>query len=287
MYLAPTILLWAATPLVVTELTRTLEVLWVNTFCSAAATATLALLAALRGARRTLPTPRRSLGSLAILGATGLYPYVTLQFLAYTLSPGSAGEINIVNYTWPVWVAVLSAVLLGESLGARGVAGLAVGFAGAALAITGGVLSGFRAADLPAFLCAGAGALFWAYYSVRGKALALDPLESSLVAFAASTVCLAATAVMFAPFRPPDLRELGLILLLGAGANGIGYFLWSLALRSGHSSRVSGAVYLTPIVALVYLWVFGRSTPRWYQPAALVLVVGGALIQRRWPPRRR
>ena len=74
---------------------------------------------------------------MLLLGVYGLFAYHFCLFLALRLGPPV--ETNLINYLWPLLIVVLSPLILpGMTLGPRHVAGALLGFAGAALLVTGG-----------------------------------------------------------------------------------------------------------------------------------------------------
>ena len=100
------------------------------------------------------------------LGVYGLFAYHFLLFIALRHAPPV--EANLVNYLWPLFIVVLSPVVLpGVALRLPHVLAALLGFGGAAIAIAGGrELSGTLAwGYLPAL----AAAFIWATYSLLTK----------------------------------------------------------------------------------------------------------------------
>src|SRR5882724_5028503 len=74
---------------------------------------------------------------LVLLGVYGLFAYHFCLFLALRLAPPV--EANLVNYLWPLLIVLLSPVIVpGRALTPRQIGGALLGFAGAAVLITGG-----------------------------------------------------------------------------------------------------------------------------------------------------
>ena len=106
------------------------------------------------------------------LGVYGLFAYHFLLFIALRHAPPV--EANLVNYLWPLFIVVLSPVVLpGVALRLPHVLAALLGFGGAAIAIAGGrELSGTLAwGYLPAL----AAAFIWATYSLMTKRVAAFP----------------------------------------------------------------------------------------------------------------
>ncbi len=281
LYLLPVILLWAATPVLVTEMARTLSVFQITWMATGSSTVVMAAITTVTGRWSRFPARApREWATMLLMGATGIFPYTVLYYLAFSLAPQAAGSVNIVNYLWPVWVVILSVPVLRESLTARKMLGVLLSFAGVYLVISGGRLLRPDPLHLPAYLSAGAGALFWGLFSVLTKRHRFEPFTAMLFYDLGALLPFTAAALLAGGLRGPSPRDWLLAVLLGGGANGVAYVFWTLALRTGDTARVSALVYLVPFVALGYLYLLGGIPIRPLQVAALCLVVTGPLIQR-------
>jgi drug/metabolite transporter (DMT)-like permease len=286
-FLAPVVLLWASTPLLVSELSLELPIWEASALITAFSSLTLAAAVTALGRWGALRALRgRQIASLLGLGAGAMFPYTALYYLAFALAPAAAGEANIINYLWPLWVLLLSVPLLGETLSWNKALGMLIAFAGVYLLISGGSRIRFSAENLPAYACAGAGAFFWGLFSVLSKRQGdREPLTAlwlyltaSFLGFALLALALAATGAI--RLAAPSGRAWWMLAVVGAGANGLAALFWVLALRYGDTALVSTLAYLTPFLALVYLAVF-RGTPiRPLEIASLALILGGPLLER-------
>lgn len=280
LFAAVPILLWASTPLLVTELAAQLPVFQVNWLVTGFSLLSLSTTVTVRGGWKKLRNySRNELGSALLLGVTGLFPYTTLYYLAFALAPAAAGTSNIINYLWPIWIVVLAVPLLKEKLNWKKVLGISLSFAGVYLILTGGQWVRFQLGYLPAYLSAAAGAFFWGLFSVQNKRRRIDALTGMWIYNLAAFPCFAAVALLASPLIWPTLRSWLLLLLLGGVVNGFGYLFWILALRSGDTGKIANLVYITPFLALVYLSVFRKQPVSSLQLAALILVVSGPIIQ--------
>lgn len=287
-YLVPVILLWASTPLAVSKLTETIHPFLVNFIASGFAVLAFALVITLRkGWSRLFSVGAKSVAIMAGLGAIGIFPYATLYYLAFSLAPAASGDVNIVNYLWPIWIIILSLPILKEKLSIVKAAGVLLSFAGVYLIISGGGTAGFQKEYIPAYLSAGAGAFFWGLFSVLTKKFRFPAIEAMLVYNASAFACFGLLVLISSAAGSLGLRETAILAFLGAGVNGLGYLFWILALASGETGKISATVYIVPFVALVYIWIFRGTAIRLYHLIALTLIVGGPLIQTWVKPRRR
>jgi drug/metabolite transporter (DMT)-like permease len=113
-----------------------------------------------------------------LFGTIGLFGYHALYFSALRLAP--AAEAGLIAYLWPLLIVLFSGLLPGERLRPGHLIGAVIGFAGAALIITGGSGS-FQASAVAGYALALLCALTWASYSVLSRKLGNVPTESVAV----------------------------------------------------------------------------------------------------------
>jgi drug/metabolite transporter (DMT)-like permease len=280
LFAAVPILLWASTPLLVTELAAELPIFQVNWMVTGFSTVSLSMtMTVLKRWRRLRGYSKKEIGSMLVLGATGLFPYTTLYYLAFALAPDASGNSNIINYLWPIWIVILAIPILKERLGWKKILGIALSFAGVYLIFTRGQWIRINLEHLPAYLSAAAGAFFWGLFSVQNKRHRFEALTAMFLYNVAALLCFAVVALLASPLVWPTTRGWLLLLLLGGIVNGFGYLFWILALRAGDTAKIANLVYITPFLALVYLSVLRGISFTATQLAALVLVLAGPILQ--------
>jgi drug/metabolite transporter (DMT)-like permease len=286
LYLISVILLWAATPLLVTELVEELPVFEVLALSTAAGAVVLALGSLARGGTGSFRrfTSREVLIMLA-MGFAGIFPYNSLYYFGLSLAPAQAGSVNIANYLWPLWTVLLAVPVLKEPMTWRRLAGVLLAFAGVYLLISGGRLLPFASEGALGYLSAGSGAFFWGLFSVLTKRFRFEALPAMAVYSAGALIGFTGVSLILGGLRWPSPAGWVMLLLLGGAVNGLAYVLWTLALRHDETAWVSSLIYLVPFVALVYLFVFQGRPIRPLQLACLSLVVSGALLNRLRPGR--
>ena len=205
------------------------------------------------------------LGTLA-LGVTGLFGFHFLLFLALRSAPPV--QANLVNYLWPLFIVVLSPLLLpGMVLRPVHLIAALLGFAGAAVAILG------RSQDVGGgwswgYLLALASALVWACYSLLTRRVKPFPTVAvglfGLVSGVLSLLC-------HALLEPAPT--------LGAHGNAaFGSVLWDKALKLGDPRQIGILSYLTPLSSTVVLMLTGAGLLSWSIARAAVMIIGAAII---------
>jgi drug/metabolite transporter (DMT)-like permease len=205
-------------------------------------------------------------GKLAwVHGVGGLAGYHALYFAALAHAPAAAA--NLLNYTWPLLIVLLSGPILGMRLRGRHLLGVLLGAVGCALLIRpegGGAWLGYA-------LALGAG-LTWALYSVLARRMAAVPTE------AVAGFCAAAAAVCWVlhaiaePAMVPGVRALAAAGLMGLGPVGAAFFLWDRGMKRGDPRLLGTLAYATPVASTLLLVAGG------FAPASLLLLAAAALV---------
>ncbi|CAN7187332.1 DMT family transporter [Acidovorax sp. LjRoot129] len=209
------------------------------------------------------------------LGVYGLFAYHFLLFIALRHAPPV--EANLVNYLWPLFIVVLSPVVLpGVALRLPHVLAALLGFGGAAIAMAGGrELSGTLAwGYLPAL----AAAFIWATYSLMTKRVAAFPTTAiglfGLVSGVLSLLCHVTLepAVALAP------RDWALLAVLGLGPLGASFFMWDKALKLGDARHIGILSYITPLASTGLLIVVSGRPFSASIALATAMIISAAVI---------
>ncbi|CAN7183727.1 DMT family transporter [Acidovorax sp. NB1] len=209
------------------------------------------------------------------LGVYGLFAYHFLLFIALRHAPPV--EANLVNYLWPLFIVVLSPVVLpGVALRLPHVLAALLGFGGAAIAIAGGrELSGTLAwGYLPAL----AAAFIWATYSLLTKRVAAFPTTAiglfGLVSGVLSLLC----HVALEPAVSLQPRDWALLAVLGLGPLGASFFMWDKALKLGDARHIGILSYITPLASTALLIVVSGRSFSASIALATVMIIGAAIM---------
>lgn len=209
------------------------------------------------------------------LGVYGLFAYHFLLFIALRHAPPV--EANLVNYLWPLFIVVLSPVVLPVvALRLPHVLAALLGFGGAAIAIAGGrELSGTLAwGYLPAL----AAAFIWATYSLMTKRVAAFPTTAiglfGLVSGVLSLLC----HVVLEPAVALQPRDWALLAVLGLGPLGASFFMWDKALKLGDARHIGILSYITPLASTALLIVVSGRSFSWSIALATVMIISAAVM---------
>ena len=209
------------------------------------------------------------------LGVYGLFAYHFLLFIALRHAPPV--EANLVNYLWPLFIVVLSPLVLpGVALRWPHVLAALLGFGGAAIAIVGGrALSGALAWGYAPALAA---AFIWATYSLMTKRVTAFPTAAiglfGLVSGVLSLLC----HVVLEPAVTLQWRDWALLAVLGLGPLGASFFLWNKALKLGDARHIGILSYITPLASTALLMAVSGQAFTWSIALATVLIIAAAIL---------
>jgi drug/metabolite transporter (DMT)-like permease len=207
--------------------------------------------------------------SLLLLTSTSCYFYA-VHFLPLTTAAA-------ISFTSPFIVVGLSIIFLGERVGPRRWAAVAVGFLGVLIIIRPGI-EGFH---WSAFLVL-ASAFCYACFQVMTRRLASQ--DSNLVTTTYTALVGAVVSSLALPFFwsvPIDLQDLLMLCSLGI-FGGLGHHMVILALQYGEASVVSPFVYGQILLATIlgYL-IFGDFPDHWTWLGVAIIVTCGIYIAAR------
>jgi drug/metabolite transporter (DMT)-like permease len=195
-----------------------------------------------------------------------------------------SGVASLIIAGVPIWMALIASLLGEEPIRARTVAGLTVGFAGAALLLRHGE-SGGRALD-PAGVAVLVGAsICWATGSVISRSLRLP--RRPLVATGMEMLCGGALLMLagavsgeLGGFHIADVSGqslAGWVYLIVFGS-WVGFASYTWLLGHARPSLVSTYAYVNPVVAVFLGWSILGERVGWQTLAAAVLIVGSVAL---------
>ena len=228
--------------------------------------------------RKSLRVTGRQLAEMAGFGGGGFTATMLLISYAYFCIP--PGTTIVLNFTYPIIVAVISAIFFKEKLRAWGIAALALALTGVALISgVGADLGTNPALGIPLALLSGAA---YAVYFLAGRHASYSKLDSAVANFyitgSAAILCFL-VALITGRFRLPPTWFLWIVLLLG-GILGymVGLRLLLVGIRLLGSTAASALNTLEPVFAsLTSMLVFGEMMSG-LKIAGACLVLTGALI---------
>lgn len=160
-----------------------------------------------------------------------------------------AGMVSVLNYSMPIFAAVMAHFLLGERLTWRKGAGIVLAIAGMA------VLMDVHAGGDVTAICIGLlSAVFWGLASIFVKLKLSDVNPISLTTW--QMVCASLSLLVYTAIVPQgevvwNAESVLCLIYNGVLASALAFFLWSWILQHIEVSKASVAVLAVPVVGVV------------------------------------
>ncbi|MFZ2099090.1 MAG: DMT family transporter [Oricola sp.] len=224
-------------------------------------------------ARTRTPVPWQAY----VLGIGGLFGYHFLYFTALRHAP--AVEASLICYLWPMLIVTGSALMPGERLGWHHLVGVACGFAGTALIVTGGEGFALKGEYAYGYAVAVAAAFTWAGYSLLSRRFSAIPTDIvAAYCLATAILSLAAHLALETTVWPQTPLEWAAVAALGALPVGAAFYVWDHGVKHGDIQVLGASSYAAPLISTIILIAAGRAEVTWAIAIACLLITGGAAI---------
>lgn len=224
---------------------------------------------------------------LAIMAGLGvLGPFLNAAFYYEGLTRLSSQEACVMNYLWPIMLVLFSVLLLGERMTGAKAAAMLCSFAGVAVMSSGGAAQSGGGRPM-GIVCCILGAVCYGLFSVLNKKADLDQTVTMMVLWPTTAACALLAGALTETWVPiRGMQWLGLAWL-GIASNAVAYLLWAWALSGERETAfIANLAYLTPFLSVVISAIFLKEGLQLRALAALVLIVGGILLQNLHRPKR-
>ncbi|MBN8958985.1 MAG: DMT family transporter [Rhizobiales bacterium] len=253
----------------------------------ALAAAALLLLLRLLGQRM----PRDGKVWRAFFGTGVLNNVLPFFLIAWGQHQIASGLASILNATTPLFTVLVAHVLTqDERLSARKLAGVIVGFAGAAIMIGPDALQGLGANALAQFACLG-GALSYAFAGIYGRRfqrMGVTPLATAAGQVSASTVMM--LPLMLLVDRPwtlamPHAATWAAVIGVGLLSTALAYVIYFRILATAGATNLLLVTFLIPISAILLgVLVLGETLLARHLLGMALIAAGLGFIARRSNP---
>ncbi|RVU37874.1 DMT family transporter [Hwanghaeella grinnelliae] len=203
--------------------------------------------------------------SMLLLIDTVLY-FSALTFLSLV-------EVTAIMFIAPILVVLLARPLLGESLTARRLIAVAVGFSGVLIIVR----PGFDGVSWPALLVIGAAVCVALFNLATRHMRSVDPSRVTML-YTALVGTVAASIWVPLEWVPPSLDQWGLMIAIGL-LGGTAHGLLIVAHQDAPASTVAPFMYIQILWALGLGWmVFGDWPDIATAIGAAVIIAGGLIV---------
>ena len=249
----------------------------VPVFGTAVVADTRALFAALFLVPWTLFVARQAIGlrahwrdHLAVGLVNNVLPFLCFAWAASVLP---ASYLAVMNGMVPLWSGVIAAPVLREPLGARRIAGFALGIAGVALIVRLGPIE-VSAVTVLAALVAMAGAFFWGWAGVviRQRTGRVPPLGLATGSIFYAGALLSPALAFTPPASQWTVESTFGLAALGLLCSGLAYLPFFTLVRDIGPTRTLTTGLVVPALGILWGWLFLGET------VTATMLAGAALV---------
>lgn len=217
---------------------------------------------------------------LAVFTGLGLIGITFHQWLqSNALVTAQASTSGWIVASTPIFIAILSRLVLREHLAPSAVAGIAMAAAGVVLVVSKGDLASLRAGHFgtPGDLLIVISAPNWAIFSVLSRRVLASQPPARVMFYVMAAGWLLSTPLLATGGGLGEVARLTAtgwlsVAFLGIACSGLAYIWWYDALHRLPASQAGALLYLEPLVAMaVAAIVLG-------EPVRIAMILGGAVI---------
>lgn len=226
-----------------------------------------------------MSTPGQLLHS-AVLGLMNPFLYYIVMLNAYDLL--LTQEATTLNFTWPMVLVFLSALVLKQKLSLMSLAALFLGFMGAVVIATKGSLTSLRITHTGGFCLALGSTIIWASFFIFNAKDKRDPAVKLLLNFSFALPWALGAWLIFSDPKIPAWQGLLGSFYMGIFELAVPFLLWLKALAlSRRTADVANLIFLTPFLALFWIRLILKESIHVSTVLALFLIVAGIMLQRK------
>ncbi len=190
----------------------------------------------------------------------------------------SASQAFIVNYMWPIMSVIFACIILKEKMTMRKGFAIAVSFAGVSIAMGKDLLGLNQNTIIGAPLCL-LGAVSYGLFTSLIRKVNYDKSVTIMFCYFATFILTGIVNFVNGDIFMPTLTQTAQLAWNGIFAMATGTTLWTLALSSGNTAKISNLAYITPFLSLVWTSLILKEEITVNSIIGLVVIVLGIFIQ--------
>ena len=216
------------------------------------------------------------------------YIAIPLFMWGYASQQLSVSLLSIINATAPLFGATIALLCLRERTSLRGLAGLALGFAGVAVLVSG---EGFREGEMPVLAIAAAflaSLLYGAVSTYTQTVKDIAPYSNVLGSLWIATLLMAPLMMLFPVRETPGIAAWSSVATLGILCTALAYVVYFRLIEQIGAAPTLTVTYLIPLFGVLWGVVFLDEHIGVHHVAGAVMILAGITLVakgRREPPR--
>lgn len=248
--------------------------------CGCALIATICILCQLTITKKTkvlLTYGKKDYLKMAFNGAIGILG--TNFFFCSGVARLTAQEASVLNYMWPVWIVIFSAIILKERMSLCSVLSILISLVGISFVVFKGDFSTVNFSDPVGIIMILSGSICYGLYSVLTKNNTYDRSVCTMVSYALAFV-VALIYILFAgKIEALSLSQVLGMLFIGVFNFSLAYVLWAKALDGEMSAKIASLAFISPFISLILSVIMLGEVFEVGSFIGLALIIVGIFVQ--------
>ncbi len=203
--------------------------------------------------------------------------YYIVLFSAYNLLPAQIAQP--LNYTWPIMLTILSAIILKQKVSATDYIAIFISFTGVTLIASEGQFAKFHFNSMSGILLALSSAVIWAIFWIINLKDKRDEAVKLCLNFLIGTILIFILALFKNEIKTINIKGVVPAIYAGLFEMGITYLLFLKALRLSKTTvKISNLIYLSPFLSLFFIHIFVGERILISTTIGLSLIILGIII---------
>jgi len=212
-------------------------------------------------------------------GILNPFIYYLILFKAYDLLPAQMAQS--LNYTWPIVLVILTAIIYKYRLKLKTYLGLAFGFLGVLIISFKGNISIPSDISIIGLILAAGSSIVWALFWINNSRIKLKNELKLLISFFIGFLLISFALFLFSELPTFEGKAFLSAIYSGLFEMSITFILWNKALElTSRTEKISNIIFLSPFISLFFISIFLNETilPSTY--IGLSIIITGIFIDK-------
>lgn len=213
----------------------------------------------------------------AFLGFLNPFTYYLVLFKAYSLLPAQLAQP--LNYTWPIILVILSAIILKQKLNFLNFIAIIISFIGVVFISLRDKYS-FEIENPEGILLATGSSIFWALFWILNVKDKRDDVIKLFLNFFFGLIFISIFILLTDSFIIPTTKAYLSTLYIGIFETGVTFVLWLYAMKfTERTDKIGNLVYISPFLSLFFINLVLKESIYFSTIIGLILIVTSIIFQ--------
>ena len=216
---------------------------------------------------------RKYIYSSILGGILNPFVYYLILFKAYDLLPAQMAQS--LNYTWPIVLVILTAIIYKYKLKLKTYLSLTFGFLGVLIISFKGNFSIPNDISILGLVLATGSSIIWALFWINNSIIKLKNELKLFISFFTGFLLITITLFTFSELPKYETKAFLSAIYSGLFEMSITFILWNKALElTSRTEKVSNIIFLSPFISLLFINIFlnEKILPSTYIGLSIIII---------------